>query len=61
VRLKYTGEIRAVGDITRDQLLYLSRCGFDSYVLKPGKDPHDALKAFSEQSVRYQPELGQAG
>ena len=57
VRLNYTGELRAVGDITRDQLLYLSRCGFDAYVLKEGKNPHDALKAFQEQSIRYQPEL----
>ena len=57
VRLNYTGELRAVGDITRDQLLYLSRCGFDAYVLKEGKNPQDALKAFQEQSIRYQPEL----
>lgn len=59
VRLKYTGELRAVGDITRDQLLYLSRCGFDSFCLKAGKDPHDGLLAFGEQSVRYQPELSE--
>ena len=57
VHLNYQGELRAVGDITRDQLLYLSRCGFDAYILKAGKDPDDAVRAFREQSIRYQPEL----
>ena len=30
-RLKFTGELRAVGDIRADILHYLYRCGFDSY------------------------------
>ena len=27
----YTGEIRAVGDVLLDQLLFMRRCGFDSF------------------------------
>jgi uncharacterized protein (DUF934 family) len=60
LRLGYAGELRAVGDVTRDQLLYMARCGFDAFVLKAGKDPHDALEAFDEQDVRYQPAVDQS-
>ena len=53
-RYGYRGELRAFGDIFRDQLLYLSRCGFDAFVLRPGEDPHAALAAFGEFSEAYQ-------
>ncbi|HAI28378.1 MAG TPA: oxidoreductase, partial [Thalassospira sp.] len=32
-RMGFTGELRAVGDVLRDQILYMHRCGFDSYDL----------------------------
>lgn len=51
----YRGELRAVGNVLREQLFYLYRCGFDSFVLAEGKDPQDALSAFSDFSVTYQP------
>jgi uncharacterized protein (DUF934 family) len=54
-RYGYKGEIRAVGYVLRDQLLYMSRCGFDAFEPAPGKDPVEALGAFDEMSVRYQP------
>ena len=54
----FGGELRAVGDVLRDQLLYMKRCGFDAYELKEGKDIEGALEAFSELTVAYQ---GQAG
>ncbi len=54
-RLGYVGELRAVGDVMRDQLYYMERCGFDAFALKPGKDPVDALNAFTEFTVQYQP------
>jgi len=53
-RLGYKGQLRAVGDVLRDQLLYMRRCGFDAYELKPGKDLLSAPAAFSELSVTYQ-------
>lgn len=53
-RLGYKKEIRAVGDVMRDQIFYLQRCGFTSYEVKTGKDIDDALKAFEDFSVKYQ-------
>lgn len=53
-RFGFRGEIRAVGDVLRDQLYFMERCGFDSYELKAGKDIEGALQAFSEFSVTYQ-------
>lgn len=53
-RLEYQGELRAVGDVLRDQLFYMLRCGIDSFALKAGKDIEGALEAFKEFSVTYQ-------
>jgi len=50
----YKGEIRAVGDVLRDQLRAMRRCGFDAYELKAGKDIQGALQAFGEFSETYQ-------
>lgn len=47
-------ELRAVGDVLTDQLFFMARCGFDSFALKEGKDPQDALKKFETFSVTYQ-------
>jgi uncharacterized protein (DUF934 family) len=54
-RYGYTGELRAVGDVLHDQLMFMERCGFDAYELKAGKDIQGALAAFHAISVRYQP------
>ena len=53
-RYQWTGELRAIGDVLRDQLLYMSRCGFDAFAVRADKDIHDALKAFTEFTQRYQ-------
>ncbi len=54
-RYGYRGTLRAVGDVLRDQLFYMARCGFNAFQLKQGKDVDDALRAFEELSVKYQP------
>lgn len=54
-RFKYQGELRAVGEVLRDQLFYMLRCGIDSFALKAGKDIQGALSAFDDFSVTYQP------
>lgn len=46
-RIGWTGELRALGDVRRDQLTYLHRCGFDSYLLPPDEDPRGALDTLS--------------
>jgi uncharacterized protein (DUF934 family) len=50
----FAGEIRAVGDVSRDRLAFMQRCGFNAYELRPGSDLQDALKAFGEISAHYQ-------
>lgn len=54
-RLGYKGEIRAVGDVLRDQWLFMSRCGIDAFEVKPGTRIEDFRAALAEQTVFYQP------
>ncbi len=53
-RLNYKGELRAVGNVLRDNLLFMQRCGFDAFVLQPGKNVEGSLTAFDELPERYQ-------
>ncbi len=53
-RYGWKGELRAIGDIFRDQLFFLSSCGFSSYALREGEDPQEALAAFGDFSEAYQ-------
>lgn len=53
-RYGWKGELRAIGDIQRDQLHYLARCGFDAFELNDGLDPQSALSAFRDFSDSYQ-------
>ena len=51
----YTGEVRAVGNVLRDQLAFMVRCGFDAFEVD-GDDGAGAFKqALAEISVAYQP------
>jgi uncharacterized protein (DUF934 family) len=43
-----------VGDVQRDQLFYLSRAGFDAFLLREGEDAEGALAALTEFSEAYQ-------
>ena len=53
-RLGWRGELRAFGDVGRDQLFYLRRCGFDAFALAAHRDPEAALASLEPFSVRYQ-------
>jgi uncharacterized protein (DUF934 family) len=53
-RYGYKGELRAVGQITRDHLYYMERVGFDAFELREGEDPAEALAGFETFSVSYQ-------
>src|SRR5215469_13894670 len=53
-RYGYKGELRAIGDVLRDQIRLMFRCGFDAFALRADKDINDALKAFDDFSVQYQ-------
>ncbi len=51
----YRGTIRARGEVLRDQLAFMQRCGFDEFELVDGEDLASALDAFAEISLSYQP------
>ncbi len=53
-RYGWTGELRAVGEVLRDQLFYLARAGFDAFALAPGRDAEAAARAFEDFSIAYQ-------
>ena len=53
-RYKYQGEVRAIGDVLRDQLFYMKRCGFDAFALRADRDPYEALESLKDFSVTYQ-------
>ncbi len=53
-RLSYRGELRAIGDVLRDQLFYMRRAGFDAFAIRADKDIHEALKSLQDFSITYQ-------
>ena len=53
-RYGFTGELRAVGDVLRDVLFELARCGFDAFALRADQDAQRALAAFNDFSEVYQ-------
>ena len=53
-RLGYTGELRAVGHVLRDQILYMNRSGFDAYQTSRADLPN-VVQALEEYSAFYQP------
>ncbi|MFZ5792441.1 MAG: DUF934 domain-containing protein [Pseudomonadota bacterium] len=53
-RYRYKGELRAVGKVLRDQLLFLHRCGFDAFEIAREDAVETWLKAMSEFGVWYQ-------
>ena len=53
-RMGYEGELRAVGHVLRDQILYMNRSGFDAYQTSRAALP-EILEALAEYSAFYQP------
>lgn len=53
-QLGYRGELRAIGDVLKDQLFYLHRCGIDTFELHPSLDAESALRHLADFSVVYQ-------
>ena len=53
-RLDYQGEIRAIGDVLIDQLNFMKRCGFSTFLLKEGLSGEKALDYFATFSDPYQ-------
>ena len=53
-RLEYRGEIRAIGDVLREQALHMVRCGFDAFVPADGSSPEAWLAAAHRYRHVYQ-------
>jgi uncharacterized protein (DUF934 family) len=55
----YTGELRAVGDILRDQAFYLARCGFTSFAPAAHVSGAAIVAGLADFSQVYQPAADQ--
>ena len=51
----YTGELRATGNVLRDQFLFLQRCGFNAFEVTTPDGAAAWGAALAEISVTYQP------
>jgi uncharacterized protein (DUF934 family) len=50
----YQGDIRALGDVLRDQLFYMQRCGITSFCVREDTNIEEAIKGLTDFSVKYQ-------
>ncbi|KAF7600049.1 MAG: hypothetical protein CGU28_04375 [Candidatus Dactylopiibacterium carminicum] len=53
-RYGFKGELRALGDVLRDQLFFMKRCGFDAYQIRADRSAQDALASLNDFSEPYQ-------
>ncbi len=53
-RLRFTGEIRATGEVLADMLPLLRRCGFDAVQLRADQQQAHAERALGYFSTHYQ-------
>jgi len=53
-RLGFEGELRAIGDVLRDQLFYMARVGFNAFATREDRSIEDALKGLTDFSETYQ-------
>ena len=53
-RQGFEGELRATGDVFKDVLNYMKRSGFDTFVIKEGKDILEAAAGLNDFRNPYQ-------
>ena len=54
-RLGYSGELRATGQVLRDQFVFMLRAGFDAFEVKKDSDAEAFNNTAKRYSVFYQP------
>jgi len=59
-RYNYRNGLRACGDVLRDQLFFLKRCGFDSYLIRADRSAAEALASLKDFSEPYQGAVDEA-
>ncbi len=53
-RYGFKNELRAIGDVLRDQLFFLKRSGFTSYLIRADRSAEEALASLHDFSIPYQ-------
>jgi uncharacterized protein (DUF934 family) len=53
-QLNFTGDLRAIGDVLRDQLFYMQRVGFSSFAMRADQKIHEAVSHFADFTKPYQ-------
>ncbi len=53
-RYGFKNELRATGDVLRDQLFFLKRSGFSSFLLRADRSAVEALASLNDFTVPYQ-------
>jgi len=53
-RYSFKNELRAIGDVLRDQLFFLKRSGFNSYLIRADRNAQEALQSLKDFSEPYQ-------
>ena len=53
-RYGYKNELRALGDVLKDQLFFLKRSGFTSFLIRADRSANDALTSLKDFSQPYQ-------
>ena len=53
-KYNFKNELRAFGDVLKDQMYFLKRSGFTSYLIRKDRDPKDAIKSLDDFTEPYQ-------
>jgi uncharacterized protein (DUF934 family) len=53
-RYGYKNELRAIGDVLRDQLFFLKRSGFNSYEIRADRNAQEAIASLNDFTQPYQ-------
>jgi uncharacterized protein (DUF934 family) len=59
-RYGFKNELRAFGDVLRDQLFFLKRSGFSSFIIRKDRSAADALASLKDFSTPYQGAVDEA-
>ena len=58
-QIGYKGELRAMGDVLRDQLFFMQRVGFNSFSMRADQNLSEAVAHFNDFSNPYQAAVDQ--
>jgi uncharacterized protein (DUF934 family) len=59
-RYGFKNELRAIGDVLRDQLFFLKRSGFNSYLIRADRNAEEAMLSLQDFSAPYQGAVDEA-